>query len=134
MRTILEAPEYAGILRALRPVATDIDDWNCPTEDGPGQEEIEDDIEGEQETLAFDNLPALVAPDVNDDNDDNDNEDDNEDAASATGDSDADVDSDLDGAMEDSDGDAKMSDLRAVIKEASKGVVEGTDAEYKRYD
>jgi hypothetical protein len=132
MRTILEAPEYAGILRALRRVATD--DWNCPTEDGPGQDEIEDDIEGEQETLAFDNLPALVAPDVNDDNDDNDNEDDNEDAASATGDSDADMDSDLDGAVEDSDGDAKMNDLRAVIKEASKGVVEGTDAEYKRYD
>ncbi|KAK7006941.1 DNA breaking-rejoining enzyme [Favolaschia claudopus] len=32
----------------------------------------------------------------------------------------------------DADGDVKMDDLRAVIKEVSKGVVDSTDAEYKR--
>jgi hypothetical protein len=112
MRTILEAPEYVGILRAIRPVPAD--DWDSPAEDDPGQDEIDDDIEGERETLAFDDPLDLVLSD--DDDDDDDAEDDESDSAE-----------------EDLDGDAKMNDLRAVIQEASKGVVESTDAEYRRY-
>lgn len=121
--TILDEPQFAGVLRALHPVAAD--DWDSPAEDEPGQDEIDDDIEGEQETLAFDDLPDLVPPD--------DDDDDAEDNESAMGDnSNAYSKSDL--AQEDSDGDAKMNDLRAVIQEASKGVVESTDAEYRRYN
>ncbi|KAJ7774402.1 hypothetical protein B0H14DRAFT_3894547 [Mycena olivaceomarginata] len=69
-------------------------------------------INGERETIAFDDLPDLVPPD--------DDDDDAEDEES-------------DSAQEDSDGNAKMNDLCAVIQEASKCVVESTDAEYGRY-
>jgi hypothetical protein len=109
--TILHEPQFAGVLRALRPVAAD--DWDSPAEDEPGQDKIEDDIEGEQETLAFDDVPDLVPPD--------DEDGDTEDEESVMGDDSG------------SDGDAKMNDLRAVIQEVSKGVVESTDAEYRRY-
>jgi hypothetical protein len=109
MRIILEAPEYVGILRAIRPVPAD--DWDSPAEDEPGQDEIDGDIEGERETLAFDDPLDLVPSD-----DDDDAEDDESDSAE-----------------EDLDGDTKMNDLRAVIQEASKGVVESTDVEYRRY-
>jgi hypothetical protein len=107
--TILDEPQFAGVLRALRPVAAD--DWDSPAEDEPWQDEIEDDIEGEQETLAFDDVPNLVPPD--------DEDDDTKDEESVMGDDSG------------SDGNAKMNDLRAVIQEASKGVVESTDAEYR---
>ncbi|KAF7357671.1 hypothetical protein MSAN_01363700 [Mycena sanguinolenta] len=107
--SILAKPQYAGVLGVLRPVVAD--DWDSPIEDGPAQDEIDDDIEGEQQTMEFDDHEV---PDLVYDSDDEDSEDE---------DSDADC---------DSDGDAKMKDLKAVIKEASKGVVESTDAEYKR--
>lgn len=110
---VLKKPEYAGVMHAIRPVAAD--DWDSPSEDEPGQDEIEDDMEGEQETITFDNLSALAPPD------DDDGDVDDEDTESAMGD------------LDDLDGDTKMKDLCSVIQEASTGVVESTDAEYKRY-
>ena len=95
MSTVLEAPQYAGILRAIRPTVD-----NTPND--AAQDEIDNDIDGEKETL----LAEEVVP---------------EDSASDS---------------DDSEGDSKIADLtrmHAVIAEASKGVTEGTDAEYKRY-
>lgn len=120
MTTILDAPEYAGILRAIRPAATN--NWDASAEDDPdaaGQDEIDDDIEGEAETLDF-NGPSPLEPEERD-----------EDLGSESG-----SESESEGERIDSDGDAKMVDMTAmhtVITEASKGVIEATDAEYKRY-
>ncbi|KAJ6622744.1 hypothetical protein B0H10DRAFT_2214072 [Mycena sp. CBHHK59/15] len=108
---ILEAPEYAGIRCAIRPSSWE----DASAEDQPAQDEIDDDIEGEKETLDLQELPGEGDVD--------------EDKLSASGD---DSDSDSDGEREDSDGDAKMADLRTIITEASKGVTDDTDAEYKR--
>ncbi|KAK7033784.1 DNA breaking-rejoining enzyme [Favolaschia claudopus] len=90
---VLDKPQFAGVL-------------------APAQDEIEDDIEGEQQTITFndDSVPVLGSATNNE-------EDSGEDETLA----------------EDRDGDVKMDDLRAVIKEVSKGVVDSTDAEYKRY-
>ncbi|KAJ6523150.1 hypothetical protein B0H10DRAFT_2207283 [Mycena sp. CBHHK59/15] len=102
MSTFLQAPEYAGIRRAIRPGAGD--DWEAPFQD-----EVDDDVDGEKETFVWDDVPGLVED--SDEDDDNDEED------------------------EDLNGDSKMPDMstmRAILTEASKGVAENTDAEYKR--
>jgi hypothetical protein len=79
------------------------------------QDEIDDDIEGERETMDLEDLPedgdvdmpALSAPSDGEDSDEE--------------------------SGEDVDNDLRMAALHAVIKEASKGVLDSTDAEYKRY-
>ncbi|KAJ7107690.1 hypothetical protein C8R44DRAFT_885104 [Mycena epipterygia] len=128
MSAILDTPKYAGILRVIRPAAAD--NWNTAPEaelDEPGQDEIDDDLEGEQETFDF-NVPLLLRPgEWDDDEMDSDSEDNGSDSDSGSV-----------GLREDSDGDTRMpvvdmTAMRAVITEASKGVVDGTDAEYKRH-
>jgi hypothetical protein len=81
----------------------------------PSQDEIDDDIEGERETMDLEDLPEdgdvdMPALSVPSDDEDSDEE---------SGD---DVDNDL-----------RMAALHAVVKEASKGVLDSTDTEYKRY-
>lgn len=106
MSTVLEAPQYAGILNAIRRTVDNILDDGAhdgAQDDSAAQDEIDDDIDGEKETLLE---KEVVAEDSAEDSSD------------------------------DSEGDSKMADLtrmHAVIAEASKGVTEGTDAEYKRY-
>jgi hypothetical protein len=106
----MEGPQYAGILRAIQPPPAD--EWATANCDDPGQDEIDDDLEGEKETIDFQDLPG--------------------DDTAASDDEDESVDEDE---SEDEDGDSRMADftaMRAVISEASKGVVDSTDAEYKR--
>jgi hypothetical protein len=115
--SFLNEPQYAGILHALDPCA--VEDPGKASPDAPSQDEIDDDIEGEKETLDLQDLPVLEY-----------DEKEPADSESESGDG-----KDEDGDGEDEDGDTKMPDLtlmRAVITEASKGVVDGTDAEYKR--
>ncbi|KAK7033787.1 hypothetical protein R3P38DRAFT_3498502 [Favolaschia claudopus] len=111
---VLDKPQFAGVLGAIRPttVSLSFDDDDSSGDEAPAQDEIEDDIEGEQQTITFndDSVPVLGSATNNE-------EDSGEDETLA----------------EDRDGDVKMDDLRAVIKEVSKGVVDSTDAEYKRY-
>ncbi|KAJ7908584.1 hypothetical protein B0H13DRAFT_1878510 [Mycena leptocephala] len=105
MSAILNDPQYAGILLALQP--STIDDSGAPSPFAPAQDEIDDDIDGEKETLDLEELTG--APDNSE--------------------------SDEGSGEEDEDGDSKMADLTAmcaVITKASKGVVDSTDAEYKR--
>jgi hypothetical protein len=40
----------------------------------------------------------------------------------------------LETTQQDDDGDTRMSDLRDTLLQASKGVTEGTDSEYQRWD
>jgi hypothetical protein len=113
MSAILNDPQYAGILLALRP--STIDDLGAPSPFAPAQDEIDDDIDGEKETLDLEEVPG--APDDSESDGGSENE------------------ADVGFGEEDEDGDSKMADLtamRAVITEASKGVVDSTDAEYKR--
>jgi hypothetical protein len=80
----IKGPKFAGVFQAISPE----NDWEKPE-----QEEIDDDIEGEQETF--------VCPDATKD----------------------------EGESEE----AKVKRLKAFILNASKGVSDGTDEEYRRY-
>ncbi|KAJ6533267.1 hypothetical protein B0H10DRAFT_2247293 [Mycena sp. CBHHK59/15] len=113
MGTFLDAPEFAGIRRAINPGAGD--NWEPPF-----QEEVDDDVDGEKETFVWDDIPGLVDPDDGSDDEDDKDKQDN---------------SVAEGEGKGSGGDTKMLDvsaMRGVLAEASKGVADSTDAEYKR--
>ncbi|KAF7341459.1 DNA breaking-rejoining enzyme [Mycena venus] len=112
-RPILEAPEYSGLRLAIRGQPTS-------GHDTAAQDEVDDDIEGEKETIDY--------GEGDDEGGDGDVDNDGD------GDANSDGDEEDDGheGRVDEDGDAKMANLHSVIKEASKGVVDSTDAEYKR--
>jgi hypothetical protein len=80
----INRPQFAGVFRAISPE----NDWEKPE-----NAEIEDDVEGEQETF--------VGPDATRDDDES--------------------------------GEAKFTQLKAFLLNASKGVTDGTDEEYRRY-
>jgi hypothetical protein len=97
MNLILNDPQYAGILCALQPSSTDASGAQSP--DAPAQDEIDDDIDGEMETIDFQELPGEEmdgeGPDTSG--------------------------SELDGS-EDEDGDSKMPDItlmQTIISAAS---------------
>jgi hypothetical protein len=113
--TVLENPAYSGLHLILHgPCPNSLSDVSL-SDAAPSQDEIDDDIEGERETMDLENLP----------------EDGDVDMPSLSVHSD-DEDSDK-GSGEDMDNDSRMAALHAVIKKASKGVLDSTDTEYKRY-
>lgn len=113
---ILEAPEYSGLRLVMRGQPTS-------GQDAAAQDEVDDDIEGEKETIDYGGGDDEGGDgDVDDNGDVNSDDGDEEDGLDGRVDEDGDM-----------NGDVKMADLRSVIKEASKGVVDSTDAEYKRY-
>jgi hypothetical protein len=99
-------PQFAGLFQRLSP---------DKEEDVPSAAEVVDDYEGEQETLDLQN--GTGDNHGEDDADDNDNEDSEEDAEEDTVD----------------EASVGFSGLKDVVKNASKGVTEGTDGEYRRY-
>ncbi|KAK7053588.1 DNA breaking-rejoining enzyme [Favolaschia claudopus] len=98
--SVLDKPQFAGVLGAIRPtpVSLSFDDDDSSDDEVPAQDEIQDDIEGEQQTITFndDSVPVLGSA-VNNEEEDSGEEDETH--------------------KEDRDGDVKMDDLRAVIKE-----------------
>ena len=100
---LLSNPQYSGLFQRLSPDKED---------DVPNATEVEDDYEGEQETLDLQN--SVLAGD-------NHGEDDADDVDSEDGEGDAGDEASM-----------QFSGLEDVVKNASKGVTEGTDGEYRR--
>ena len=100
---LLSNPQFAGLFRRL----------NMDQDDVPSATEVVDDYEGEQESIDLQNSGDIRAEENADDDD-----------------------SDLD--SEDSDEDAgdeasiQFSGLEDVVKNASKGITDGTEGEYRR--
>ena len=95
-------PQFAGLFQTL---SLDLD-----KDDVPSAADVVDDYEGEQETLDLQNSAG-----------DNSGEDDVEDNDSENGEEDADEEASV-----------GFSGLKDVVKNASKGITEGTDGEYRR--
>ena len=98
-------PQFAGLFQRVSP---------DNEEDVPSAAEVVDDYEGEQETIDLQNGTSDNHGDVaeaNADDDDSDSEDDTDDEACVG-----------------------LSGLENVVKNASKGVTEGTDGEYRRFE
>ena len=98
----ITTPNFAGVYQAINPS----NEWERPAE-----EEVEDDVEGEQETLP-----------------DPDHEPGDHDVATSLGPSNGE-----NGLGGTSSNEEQMSQLQSTLLNASKGVTEGTDNEYKRF-
>jgi hypothetical protein len=97
-------PQFAGLFRRLN--------LDQDSDDAPSAAEIVDDYEGEQEIIDLYNIGEENADDNNsEDSDDEDADDEN------VGDDEAGV---------------RSSGLENVVKNASKGITEGTEGEYRR--
>ncbi|KAJ6560090.1 hypothetical protein B0H19DRAFT_1260738 [Mycena capillaripes] len=112
--TLLESPAYSGLRLILHGPRANTDLDVSLSDAAPSQDEIDDDIDGERETMDLEDLP-------------DDGDIDMPSLSAPSDDEDSDEESD-----EDMDTDSRMAALHAVIKEASKGVLDSTDAEYKR--
>ena len=98
-------PAFAGLFARLNPSSE---------EDRPSATEVIDDFEGEQETLLPPSPGTEDADDVDDDLDEPE--------------AGADMGTNMDKA-----GDSAFARLEDAVRNASKGVTEGTDAEYRRF-
>jgi negative regulator of genetic competence, sporulation and motility len=105
--SLLSHPLLAGLRQMLNPENED---------DEPSATEISDDREGEQETIDIQTSEGLCE----DGGDDSDDEDGND---SSNDEEDKDV----------KQMHAEFVELADVVKNASKGVTEGTDGEYRRF-
>jgi hypothetical protein len=100
-------PQFAGLFQQL---SLDKD-----SDDAPSATEVVDDYEGEQEALDLHNSAGNNSGE--DDADDNNCEDGEDAGEEDAGD----------------EASAAFSGLKDVVKNASKGITEGTDSEYRRY-
>ena len=99
---LLSNPQFAGLFRRLN--------LDKDSDDVPSAAEVVDDYEGEQEIIDLQNIGEENADDNNsEDEEDADDEDVGDDEASV-----------------------RFSGLKNVIKNASKGITEGTEGEYRR--
>jgi hypothetical protein len=101
---LLSNPQFAGLFQTL----------SLDKDDVPSATEVVDDYEGEQEMLDLQNSAGNSDNTGEDDTDDNDNGDHEEEAGDKAS--------------------VGFSGLKDVVKNASKGITEGTDAEYRRYE
>ena len=102
-------PQLAGLFQTLS--------MDKDAGDVPSAAEVVDDYEGEQETLDL----QISTGDNDEDDADNDSEDGKDDVYNNNGDEDA-----------GDQANAGFLGLKDVVKNASKGVTEGTDGEYRR--
>jgi hypothetical protein len=101
--SLLCDPQFAGLFQRLNVDASDV----------PSAAEVVDDYEGEQETLDLQSSTG----ENNEDDADNDSEDEEDDSSEEDAGDEASV---------------GFTRLKNVVKNASKGVTEGTDSEYRR--
>ncbi|KAF7311930.1 hypothetical protein MIND_00204400 [Mycena indigotica] len=120
----LQSPEYSGIYDAIAKPSTQHDNPNEAEENCIEREEqeIEDDLDGEQEAFGFpiieDEYARLYEEEASDEEEETDSEEDNADGARTTTTS----------AVNNID----LNGMKKVIAQASKGVIEATDASYRR--
>ncbi|KAF7306269.1 hypothetical protein MIND_00417800 [Mycena indigotica] len=124
----LVSPEYSAIFDAVAKRSAGLTDVDEAEERRIELEEreIEDDLEGEQEAFGFPNLDEVERESLREEMDDED--------------SDGDMDMDVDDQIHNfsnlpskaNAGPINVGDMKKVIAEASKGVIEATDATYRR--